>query len=435
LTEQLEALWVRFRSTERKRSATEAPEESTSAYVQLLLAYGFARLGQSELSRELRDLAVAQIPQGDPIHRFLREAYSARVDQALEGRPAETPLPAELAGQLNQLGHLERFKVDRLRSASVILEPHEHLNPFSGFTQKKSDPRGEEFASMRGMTDGEELAEEVAKVMDKALDRSTSVGDRDRLLDGVMDFFPMLPEAQAVPHLQTLVRSVEEIPLPRRCMLLQEALMLAGFFGREGMVRDLSELLKRLIGELGGDHAAEVASAMAQALRSLRRVGLLDEAAELLTAATDVVTGGGSAVMAARLQLAAGLAEIGRPEQATSLFKEGRKALKDPALLPVDKQTLTRAMATACGYMPLEFAIAELSRLSGQISSVTDSFSTNSHFCLSVIQFMESMVLGYVSEQLALGELGRRWLDEDEYLVRRRIHRDLGRAQCPPEEQ
>ena len=39
---------------------------------------------------------------------------------------------------------------------------------------------------------------------------------------------------------------------------------------------------------------------------------------------------------------------------------------------------------------------------------------------------MESLILGYASEQLALGQLGRRWLDEDEYLVRRRIHRDLG---------
>jgi hypothetical protein len=41
---------------------------------------------------------------------------------------------------------------------------------------------------------------------------------------------------------------------------------------------------------------------------------------------------------------------------------------------------------------------------------------------------MEGLVLGITSEDLALGEIGKRWLDEDEYLVRRRVHRDLERA-------
>jgi len=38
---------------------------------------------------------------------------------------------------------------------------------------------------------------------------------------------------------------------------------------------------------------------------------------------------------------------------------------------------------------------------------------------------MESLILGYAAEDLALGDLGRQWLDDDEYLVRRRVHRDL----------
>jgi hypothetical protein len=41
---------------------------------------------------------------------------------------------------------------------------------------------------------------------------------------------------------------------------------------------------------------------------------------------------------------------------------------------------------------------------------------------------MEGLILGYASEDLALGDVGRRWLDEDEYLVRRRIERDLGES-------
>jgi hypothetical protein len=75
---------------------------------------------------------------------------------------------------------------------------------------------------------------------------------------------------------------------------------------------------------------------------------------------------------------------------------------------------------------PEELALSGLHALAGNLEHVTDTNSTHTHFCRSVIQFMEALVLGYASEHLALGELGRRWLDEDEYLIRRRIHRTLG---------
>jgi len=35
-------------------------------------------------------------------------------------------------------------------------------------------------------------------------------------------------------------------------------------------------------------------------------------------------------------------------------------------------------------------------------------------------------VLGHVGDDLTLNETTRRFLDEDEYLVRRRVHRDVG---------
>jgi len=426
LAAQLEQLQKKYGKTKRKRSAVEADEKLTGAYVDMVFAYGHARLGQSERARELRERASQALPTGDAIHDFLRQAYAARVEHALEGLPAETPLSSEISGQLNQLERFVRYKVDRLRQASFILEPHEHLDPVLAFRQAKSDPRGEEFAPMRGMTDPRELSRAVAEVMRKAVATGTAVEDRDRLFDGVMDFFPMLPESESVPHLRTLVDSVEPISIDRRCMLLEEALMLSGYFGRPEMVQELVGRLKQLIGELGGgEHVAAVARTLGQCLRAMRRVGLADEAGELLTAVNEAITGSGTPVVVARLQLAAGLADLGRSEQARAMLQEGTKALKDKALLLVDRLELTRAMASAASHLPMEQAIAELQQLTAQLPQISDSFNTNSHFCLSVIQFIESLVLGYASEQLVLGQLGRRWLDEDEYLVRRRIHRDL----------
>ncbi len=193
-------------------------------------------------------------------------------------------------------------------------------------------------------------------------------------------------------------------------------------------MRELVARLKDLIAELGAEHAAEVAKTLGQCLRSLRRVGLLEEAAELLSAVATSVGGAGSAALVARLHLAAGLADVGRMDRAEPIFVEGKQALAGTSLLLVDRLEITRALATALGHAPQAVATAEIAALAKQLPQISDSFNTNSHFCLSVIQFMESLVLGLASEQLVLGQLGRRWLDEDEYLVRRRIHRDLAQA-------
>ena len=41
------------------------------------------------------------------------------------------------------------------------------------------------------------------------------------------------------------------------------------------------------------------------------------------------------------------------------------------------------------------------------------------------LAIVEEVVLAIASDDFALGPGGRRWLDEDEFLVRRRIHRDM----------
>jgi hypothetical protein len=41
---------------------------------------------------------------------------------------------------------------------------------------------------------------------------------------------------------------------------------------------------------------------------------------------------------------------------------------------------------------------------------------------------LESVVLAAVSDDFTAGTEVRRWLDEDEYLVRRRVHRSVRRA-------
>ena len=40
---------------------------------------------------------------------------------------------------------------------------------------------------------------------------------------------------------------------------------------------------------------------------------------------------------------------------------------------------------------------------------------------------IEEVVHAVISDEFALGPVGRKWLDDDEYIVRNRIHADMNR--------
>ena len=58
---------------------------------------------------------------------------------------------------------------------------------------------------------------------------------------------------------------------------------------------------------------------------------------------------------------------------------------------------------------------------------VTNTFTTAPYYSRLHLNLVEEVVLAIVSDDFALGQAGRRWLDEDEYLVRRRVHGDMRR--------
>jgi hypothetical protein len=58
------------------------------------------------------------------------------------------------------------------------------------------------------------------------------------------------------------------------------------------------------------------------------------------------------------------------------------------------------------------------------LKGVKDSFTSNSHFSFSQLEVIESVVLAVVSDDFTQGTQARRWLDDDEFLVRSRIHDD-----------
>jgi hypothetical protein len=425
LRAQLDALLERFERTPRRRSALEAPVALTQAYVRFVFAWGLARLGHADRARELTAIATTGLDGTDPVHGFLGRAYGARVAQALEGQPVETPLPHALAGELNALSSFHRYKVDRLRQASTILEPSERLDPTRSFGRGERDARGEEFAVLREVKDAARLATAVEQLAARALSLLTPAPERQRLLEGLLDTLPRLSPAQALPLLARLVPAMEGLPDEAHALLLGDALTVAGHFGREDHVKALVRRLRALLVGLTPEAAAWGHGILGASLRDLRRLGLIHEATELLQPGQQLLARPAQVPLATQLGIAAGLALLGHQPEATAVFERAFTALSRFQGPMPERLTLARGLAGALSQAPVEVALPALARLSEQLSEVTDSYNTNSHFCLSVVEFADALVLGHVGVGQGSGERTRRWLDEDEFLVRRRIHREL----------
>ena len=73
----------------------------------------------------------------------------------------------------------------------------------------------------------------------------------------------------------------------------------------------------------------------------------------------------------------------------------------------------------------MRVALARLMEFFRKVKGVTDTFTTSTHFSLSRIEVIEAVIMTLVHEDVTVEPQIRRWLDDDEYLVRRRIHRDV----------
>ncbi|MEZ4318486.1 MAG: hypothetical protein R3F61_13320 [Myxococcota bacterium] len=420
ISAHLQAQLEHFQRTKRNRNVIEADPKLTLAYVNLIFAWGFAAIGDRIRARELAT-QIDILDRADPVHNALVEAYLARIEQALEGVPREAPLPPAAAALFNGLGALERYKIDRLRQMSGILETQEHLDPFTAFNMGYDDPRGPEFAGLREISDPDVLRPRLAALLDAA-GSAAEPRDRVRLIDGVLDFLPLLTPADALPLLESAIAQFGPLDALDRARLLEDALLVSGQLGRADLVRTLVVQMQDALQELTAEHLAQSGESLAKGLRSLRRVGLQEEAASLLQGVIERASGRDVESLMARVAVAGGLSGVGQEEAAIPLLDEGLTALDGEFKTFASRLKLTRTLAIALSSSPRAIALERLPRLAAHLSQVSDAFNTNSHFCLSVLNFAESVVLGYADANLALGPTARRWLDDAEYLVRRRIH-------------
>jgi hypothetical protein len=441
--------------------------DRTPAYIDLFFAFGMARLGEATPARALIGQAAAAIEQvGTETHTFLLQAMQYRVEQALAGRPHAGPLPPEQREYLDQMRQEEKvvpidetarrsasYAVERLGKESTILQPQEKLDPYRRI-KLEQDLTIRELVRLTDEHDHGRLGVALRRLAEQATTRPAEV--RLRVLAEALPLSARVGEsatadllAQVTPALDAAAASDDRVVAENRAVLLERALLFAAHYDLPDLVRSfadrLGEALRRPVA------LDAIGSLVGQTLRSLRKLGLKEQTERLLGQIADAALGGRSleqtrAALAGRdwqhvlrlvLPVAGAWFDFDRPADARPILDAARawllkpdKKPNDPDRPPAQYVTLVNAYIAAAGHAPLDEAIGRIEELfgPGRLDRLPNTMTSNHYYSLLHLSVAETVVLTLATEEFAVGPAARRWLDDDEYLVRRRIHRDMRAA-------
>jgi hypothetical protein len=435
-------------------------------YVDLMFAFGLAKLGEVTTARDLMKNAQAKLlePVGpkdrpDPAHEFLFKAFYWRIENALQGKPHAGPLPPELMARLETIDAdrnnqaSKRYVVDRMRQQSWILEPQEKLDPYAPWKKHGNDLQ-KTLADLTNVKDGGQLETEIKKLVKQ----NPTPADRLLVYSAAVPLAPRIGEAFAVALVQQVpavldaahkaTGTPETLAQLRatQTQLLERSLFLAAHYDRTELVQTLFGRFLDFVKARSGTEMYDAINQIArECLRSLRKLGLKNEIERFLAQMTDLIVQGKSLpalqaaagptwpdVLRSLLHLAEGYLFFGAFQQAKPFLDAARatilenpKAGKDKGVKPPQLATLVQTYVTALGQGPVDEALGRIEELFQRLEKMPNTYTTASHFSRLHLNIVEDVVRALVSDNMALGDQARRWLDDDEYLVRRRIHGDM----------
>jgi len=459
-----------------KTAGAAAPDpHPTIGYIDLMFAFGMVKLGETTAAQMLVEAARKALAQPKPddaraeAGNLLFRAYKSRIDQALAGKPHAGPLDPAILAEVDDLQKrgttgannpfmLAYYAVSRLREQSKILDPQEKTDPYAQW-MKYGDDLKRALADLPQEKDPAALARKIREYYREGVKGKATAETRLLVLHDALPLAPRVGEAFTVELLQLVPETLRtpaggvsaQAPpdLPRKQgHLLERALFNAAHFDRTEIVQKLVEQFIEYIRTKPDEQRFELVNVVAgQCLRSLRKLGLRDEIDRLLRRMQDETLKGKSPaqlrqqyaakpdvwadVLQTLLNLAGGWLTFGLVEQAAPVLEAARQEILSGAgkVNALKFTKLVQTYVSALGQGPAEFGMPRVIELFQRLdpARVTNTFTTGPYYSRLHLNLVEEVVLAIVSDDFALGQAGRRWLDEDEYLVRRRIHRDMRR--------
>lgn len=425
--------------------------QRTQAYADLMLAWGLARLGEDQIAQQW-SAEICAIETADPVQRLLLDLFLYRIEEARSDRTSSGALPVELLERIDRLRELERYAVNRLREHSRVLEPREQINAFFSITHSPSFSETLD-ARLWALHSINNLSQLLAEV-ERLLSRASKPAEQIAVTVGLLAVCPRLNETLTLWLLEQADRIISQTPDPAtHAQLLERGIFAALHYNLSAKVQ---QLVGRFANLLAGQSGAQIRQwfteagnelrhrriflhLISQSFRGLRRLGLQSEGERLMTLLAEWVARAereservrqrplGTLLLETLLHLAGGWFYLGRTSQAEAIVDRARQLLyaTDSELLPIERTTLARTYAACLGHAPVRYAIGRLEELYARLDRLHLTGSTNNHYTLAVLDLVDTIVLSVVREDFSLGPSVRRWLDDDEYQVRRRMQQDL----------
>ncbi len=436
------------------------PVSHTSAYVDLMFAFGLARLGEVAEARRLMQEAAGELEYADEVHSWLYAAFAFRIQQAIDRKSAGQRLPDELLDQLRAietpdfLQHIAdgkareetkqtqrnlRLKIDRMREKSRILEPVERIAAYQRWYGSHTDELTRTLAELSDEPDRAVVIQRLQKLMTGKPKQKRSSDAESQILLMALRLAPRLGQAFGEEVLdRTAVLMAKENNPERVAELVEKSLFLAGQYDRR---EDLQRLVARFQELLEGPLRLpyeKLINVVAGSFRGLRKFGLREEVLNLLRRVESAIAADpalrGTASQAGRvvaqrhcllLELASAWNYFGEESIARKMIDNARDQLFRNELYCVHQNELACGYLASLGHAPIEFAVSRVMEFFRKAEGVYDMWTTQTHFSLSRLMTVEATILALVNEDMTLDPQARKRLDEEEYLIRRRIHRDV----------
>jgi hypothetical protein len=443
-----------------------AGAKETVYYTRLMFAFAHARLGDIEYAQSVMEEAAFELDDSkDAIHKWFAKAFEERIVRAMNADTLNAPFSEKLIEIVDSMERMDRYKVDRLRQQSRILEPLERINPFTRWHEKYSDELSQQLSNLPKIADREELRGTIAAMLKK---HRMGTPQRNRILGASLQLAPRTGEVFGMQLVDYVIQSLRSAKASvEDALLLQKSMFVSAHFGRGDAVRELvnhfEKSLPNIVSSYLGfqvQHNSEnlekvktIELLFTESFHELRKLGMRDEIGRLYARVLELVEKNDAAgrkkrtarnskveVDATRplrllLCVAGGWYYFGRYEEADEIVDQVKTILLKNELTPLEQKGLAAAYVKAVAMAPPDQAnsrILELFKLSSngdpELQNIKDSMTTSSHYSISQLALVESTVLALVNDEYSLNADSRRWLDEDEFLVRSRIHRDVQQA-------
>lgn len=423
---------------------------SAAPYVGLIFAYGMARTGE----RKTPPPETAKLGPDTPVglfSDFVTKAYRHRIDQAIRDVPPHGCLPADVLSlpggpehkpvKNSDAGKLQNaeYMINKFRGLSRVLEPQMRTDPFSVVLRKTGPDLRRELAAVVESENGREI-EVFARKKLKACTGSDLHNCIEQLLPVSVRTTESLAEelveaacrAMPVPFSDKVPDSNGVAVARQFGRIASRGIRAAGHFGLESAAQRLTaRLLEAIQTARYKERIWLIAEGIGGSVREFRKLGRV-RSLELLISKSEQLIGHDPETFPARAAIASArlvCGDLGGGRAILDQIREHLFANKTPNKLLC--WTTANLYCSAVGHLPDTIDRYEevLKRLQpgqiGELRGFESQYCPERHLVI-----LETMVLSVAENNGVFGKVMQNWFDQEEFLVRQRIHADMAAARA-----